>query len=254
MAASHVLVTGANRGIGLELVRQLLRGGSSVLAACRTPANATELTELLASSDQPKPIQLDVSSEDSIAALPARLDALGVQAVSALVHNAGVAASTHPIDPVQSASKSEMMRCFEVNCCGPLLLTQTLLPQLQRSSSGTPRVLFVGSDMGCVSSTNSGGAGWTSSVSYRCSKAAVHMLMRCFHEELAVSADEQADGVCFAAVHPGWVQTDMGGAGGRTAHLGVEESVVGVLQVLHAMAVSTHGGRLFNYDGQEMVW
>ena len=168
-----------------------MQGGSTVLATCRRPEAATELAALLEGSTHASPIELDVASEESVAALPAQLDALGVGAVDAVIHNAGAAASTHPVDPVASARKSEMARCFEINCCGPLLLTQALLPRLRISDR--PKVLFLGSDMGCVSSTVSGGEGWTSSVSYRCSKAAAHMLMRCFHAE-ELSAPEGPGG------------------------------------------------------------
>ena len=75
------------------------------------------------------------------------------------------------------------------------------------------------------------------------------MLMRCFEQEMGAATD-----VVFAAVHPGWVSTDMGSAGGRTADLGAEESVQGVLKLLDSLERPTHGGRLFNYTGEEMVW
>ena len=169
--------------------------------------------------------------------------------------NAGVSSSIHPLDPVAAARKSELIRCVETNCCGTLLVTQALMPHLRLSPS--PKVLFVGLDMGCVSQTVSNGKGWTSSVSYRASKAAEHMVMRCFHAEEASAAAAAAatlPRICFAAVHPGWVQTDMGGAGGRTADLGVGESAKDVLGLLGTMSFDTHGGRLFNHDGKEIQW
>ena len=280
---STVLVTGSSRGIGLELVRQLVKR-KRVLATCRDPGTASELEDVIRAANRDLPghcktsaiLALDVSSEESIAALPAALAGIGVDAVDYVVHNAGVAASTHPVDPVASATKSEMMRCFEVNCCGPLLLTQTLLPLL-RAAGNTPnpfensaldcggpyeppKVLFVGSDMGCVSSTVSGGEGWTSSASYRCSKAALHMLMRCFDQELSSSspggAPDTGRDICFAAVHPGWVNTDMGSAGGRSADLDVEDGAEGVLCVLYNTMrdAKSSGGRLYDNLGQEMAW
>jgi len=89
-----------------------------------------------------------------VAALPAALAAM-----DAVIRNAGVSSATHPHDPVATASKGELMRCFEVNCCGPQLLTQALLPLLNGGGGGQgeqqkqKQVLFLGSDMGCVSST-----------------------------------------------------------------------------------------------------
>ena len=75
------------------------------------------------------------------------------------------------------------------------------------------------------------------------------MLMRCFAQEMGPATD-----IVFAAVHPGWVSTDMGSAGGRTADIGAEESVRGVLKLLDCMSRPEHGGRLFNYSGEEIQW
>ena len=114
---STVLVTGSSRGIGLELVRQLAGGGGKrVLATCRDPTTASELTDVIRAANRALPahcqrdanaasaiLALDVSSEESIAALPAALAGIGVDAVDCVVHNAGVSAKTHPVDPVVSA-------------------------------------------------------------------------------------------------------------------------------------------------------
>ena len=232
------------------MVQQLVEAGHRVIATCRNPGAAEELKAVNKGLLGGAPFTLDVASEVSINTLAAQLQGLeGLTEIDALVHNAGIAASTHPHDPVESASKAEMMRCFEVNCAGPMLLTQALLPFLERSqaNTGQARVMMVGSRMGCASLVASTGEGWTSSVSYRCSKAAMHMLMRCFDAEL------KSRGICFTAVTPGWVRTDMGNAGGRVANLEVTESVTGLVKLLGEMESTTHGGKFFDYLGTEVA-
>ena len=128
-------------------------------------------------------LALDVASEASIAQFPAALDAASVAAIDVLVHNAGVSAPTHPVDPFATATGSALRHCFEVNAVGPLLLTQALLPRLRAGTA--KKIFFVSSIMGSIESTASGG-----SVSYRTSKAAVNMLGKCLAGEHGIGTDK----------------------------------------------------------------
>ena len=133
--SSVSLVTGCSRGLGLEFVRQLVQQQadtpSTIIATCRSPDSATELTALAAQAKGVHVLALDVSDEASIAQLPGALKGLDVERIHLLVHNAGISAPTHPVDPAASAKASVMGQCFSVNAVGPLLLTQTLLPLLR---------------------------------------------------------------------------------------------------------------------------
>lgn len=194
------LVTGCSRGLGLEFVRQLLTRGERVIATCRSPAEATELSALVAAAEPSGStlLALDVSEEASIAKFPALLDEASIAAIDVLVHNAGVSAPTHPVDPVATATGSALRRCFEVNAVGPLLLTQALLPRL-RAGRGR-KVLVVSSIMGSIQNTKAGG-----SVSYRTSKAAVNMIGKCLAGEHGIGTDDE---LAITLCHPGWCDTD----------------------------------------------
>lgn len=256
----NVLITGTSRGIGLEFVKQLSKIDAidRVIASSR---NASEALKELASTKDSKVslAPLDVASEASIAALPTSLtEHMGLNRLDIVIHNAGVSSSTHPIEPALRASKADMMRCFEINVAGPLLLTQALMPLLCRAeASPTPStVLFVSSNMGSIENTvSSGQAGWTSSPSYRASKAALNMVCRCLDAELNADCGDRTakTELIVTAIHPGWVQTDMGNAGGRTATLTVEESVGKMIETLGKLSPDQSGSFL-NLDGSKLPW
>eukprot|EP00928_Gymnodinium_smaydae_P023605 TRINITY_DN19419_c0_g3_i1.p1 TRINITY_DN19419_c0_g3~~TRINITY_DN19419_c0_g3_i1.p1 ORF type:complete len:255 (-),score=17.72 TRINITY_DN19419_c0_g3_i1:141-905(-) len=254
MASSSVyLVTGSSRGIGLEFIKQLLTRGDNVIATCRNPTAANELQSVLSqhkSSGAPNfgiSVPLDVSSEDSIAALPAALDTIGkVQAVDVLVHNAGISAPTHPVDPVGKASKTVMMDCFATNAVGPLLLTQSLLPRL-RAGSGK-KIFFVSSNM--ASLTNTDPAHVSGSVSYRASKSAMNMVGRCLAGE---HGPLTPDGFAITLCHPGWVDTDMGSAGNREPPVTPPDSVRGMLAVIDSMGTHSNANFL-DFNGAPLPW
>ena len=133
-----------------------------------------------------------------------------------LINNAGISTPDHPKETVGSISRSQMMDVFNTNVAGVAAITSA--SGVLKSSDG--KVINISSGMGSLSITK---ATSTYSPSYRCSKAAVNMLTVCFAKDFP--------GTSFATVHPGWVQTDMGGSGGRTADIGVEESARGIVQV-----------------------
>eukprot|EP00746_Dinoflagellata_sp_MGD_P136427 gnl/MRDRNA2_/MRDRNA2_70347_c0_seq1.p1 gnl/MRDRNA2_/MRDRNA2_70347_c0~~gnl/MRDRNA2_/MRDRNA2_70347_c0_seq1.p1 ORF type:complete len:253 (-),score=37.28 gnl/MRDRNA2_/MRDRNA2_70347_c0_seq1:151-909(-) len=252
MTAPIYLVTGCSRGLGVEWVRQLLARGDSVLATCRNPDSATELQRVLevhnasGKANFGLGLPLDIASDDSITSLVAAIEATGkVPAIDALVHNAGISAPTHPVDPVDKATKSALMDCFETNAVGPLLLTQALFPKL-RAGTGK-KIFFVSTIMASMENTFEKKGG---SVSYRASKTALNMMGVCLACEHGPGTD---DGFGITLCHPGWVQTDMGSAGNRSPPVAVPDSVKGMLAVLDKMGEHSKADFL-DYTGAKLSW
>lgn len=230
----QVLVTGANRGIGLEFVRQYLDRGEHVFAACREPAQARSLhAHAERAADRLTLLALDVTDYASIQSLSEAL-AEQVDGLDLLINNAGV----YPRgDHLSQLSPDVLRRTFEVNTYGPILLASALLAQL-RAVRGS-KVINLSSEMGSIAHTQSG-----SSYSYRASKAALNMLTRVLAHEV------RPFGIIAVAMNPGWVQTDMGG---QHAPLPVEQSVRGMIEVIEGLTLE-HTGRFLEWDGGELLW
>lgn len=230
--ALRTVVTGANRGIGLELTRQLLARGDTVEAGARAPSGARSLNQLAATTDGRLRVHaLDVAMDESVRAF-AR--AVGAQPVHLLVNNAGTMGQRDA--PLGELDTESVLRTFSVNTVGPLRVTQALLPALR---AGKAKVVNVSSTMGSIADNRSGG-----SMDYRLSKAALNMLSRNLAHELA------ADGIIVVSIHPGWVQTAMGGA---NAPVTVEDSVRAVLQVIDRLRPEDSGG-FFNQRGEPFAF
>ena len=227
----NYLVTGANRGIGLEFTRQLLFQGHHVIATARSPFNAKDLQGLNREYDKLLLVeQLDVADDASVHALVARL---GDRHIDSLINNSGVLLGH--VDSFEEASVVEMQRSFDVNALGPLRVTRALLPNLLRGDR--PVVANITSLMGSVADNQSGGA-----YGYRMSKAALNM----FTKNLARDYPDLTS-IC---LHPGWVQTEMGG---QNALITPEESVRGMLQVI-ARVTRDDSGSFFNFKDQALPW
>lgn len=220
------LITGATRGIGLELARQLSARGGTVFATARDPSRAGDLASLPV-----KVLTLDVSDERSIQALPGQL---GGRAVDVLINNAGVSADDKSIHDV---SGDELADVFRVNSFAPVLVAKALLENLRAGKRRT--VVNITSQLGSLTNYT---AGW--SYAYCASKAALNMFTR------AMGAELKPDGFTCVALHPGWVQTDMGG--GR-APLQPEVSVGSMLGVIDSLGAQASGSYL-NYDGEQIDW
>jgi len=231
---STVVVTGANRGLGLEFCRQLLARGDRVFAACRKPGRATELNRL--AFDHPGRLHvqpLDLARPESIAAFAAEL-ALSTDRLDLLVNNAGVLPEGERYGALEARCLHES---FATNAAGPLLLTQALTPALE---NGAPsRVLNLSSDLGSLAQTTRFGT-----PSYAMGKAALNMATRQMAFELA------GRGIVCVAVNPGWVRTDMGGA---RAPLEAAESVASLLALAGRLGPAQAGG-LFERDGSVLAW
>lgn len=235
MPVRHALVTGANRGLGLELVRQLLAAGDHVVATCRRPGKATALNTL--AGEHPGRLHvlpLDVADAKSHAELARELPlVLGEDGrLDLLVNNAGV---LHSGERFGSLTAANFEDSFRTNATGPLLLTQALAPLLADGA----RVLNLSSQLGSIAGTRRFGT-----PSYNLSKAAQNMATVLMAHALA------GRGIVVVALHPGWVQTDMGGTG---ADLPATEAAAGLLRVAAALGPGD-GGRFLDWQGRALDW
>ncbi len=232
-----VLVTGANRGLGLELTRQLTARGTRVFATCRNPDDAGDLRALSEEcAGRVEIIRLDVaepaSIEDAVAEVKKKTDRLDL-----LISSAGVDGGAGE-DRFGRLEMERMMRTFRTNAAGPALLAQAALALLEAAQEA--KLVHVTSELGSIANVRGAGA-WRS---YRMSKAALNMLTRCLAHDL------KPHGVLAVALHPGWVQTDMGG---KNAAITPEESVAGMLRVIDGLGEKERGAFLA-WDGSWLPW
>lgn len=225
-----VLITGANRGIGLELTKQFLQAGRQVLATCRDPAAASELT-VLGADPQLSIRALEVTDEASVTRL---IQDLGEQRIDVLINNAGIMGGER--QSLNDMDYAGWSRAFEVNTIAPFRLVTALREHLLRAER--PRAVTLSSQMGALSRQSTG------SHAYRSSKAAVNKVMQVLALELA------EDGIIVCPVHPGWVRTDMGGS---TADLSVAESAAGLFDLINSLTAE-HSGRFWTWEGKEHPW
>ena len=223
-AMKSALVTGANRGIGLELTRQLLESGFNVHATFRTDEGG-----LAAINDPNLSIhKMDVRDKDGIKRVIDSINSLDL-----LINNAGVADGRW-----QSISEIDMEYALEVlniNSVSPVLVTQQALPILPDGS----KVVMMSSLMGSISDCRSG-----RSYAYRASKTALNMFSMAMKNEL------DSLGISLLIMHPGWVETDMGGP---NAPLSTAESVSGIMQRIEEQDMSM-SGRYVEFDGSPIEW
>ena len=223
------LITGANRGLGLEFVRQYAADGWKVVATCRDPDAAVELAAL---EGDVTVEALDVSDFARVEALAKKL---GPLPIDLLVNNAGIyGPRVVPYDRVDYAAWAEVLR---VDTMSPLKVAAVFEANVARSPM--KKIVTVTSKMGSMGDNTSGG-----SYIYRSSKAALNAVMK----SLAIDFDDRK--ITVALLHPGWVRTDMGGPG---ALIDAFESVAGMRQVIAGL---THAdtGKFYNYDGAELPW
>ncbi len=229
----RVLITGANRGIGLELVKQFLESDAYVLAGCRDPRRAHDLHTLEYSHPNLKLLRMDVSDENSIDT--AKKQAQGfVDGIDLLFNNAGV---NFGEENITNLITEEMIYCLQVNAIGPILVAKHFLELLKKGSK--PIIINISSDAGSISNIQE-----FRGYSYSGSKAALNMYTR------ALAFDESTDGIIVIALHPGWVSTDMGGS---SAPLTPPESAAGILNVVNRLTPAEHG-KFLTIDGSVHPW
>ena len=217
-----ILVTGANRGIGFELCRQLHERGDAVIAACRR--SNPELDGLGVRVID----GVDVTDDASVAGLR---EALGGEKIDVLVNNAGILRS----DTLNSVSYDDMIDQYQVNTIGPLRVTRALLDNLADGA----KVAIVTSRVGSIADNGSG-----NNYGYRCSKTAANMVGMNLHHDLSPR------GIAVGLLHPGYVATDMtGGAGNATA----TESARGLVQRLDELNLG-NSGHFWHAEGDELPW
>ena len=238
--SSIALVTGANRGLGLALVRQLLARGDRVIAACRQPGRATALNAL--AGEYPgclHVLPLDIAQARSRSELVHELPLVlgdggpGVPPrIDLLVNNAGVLHSGERFGHLDQAQLEDSLR---VNAIGPFLLAEALAPWLADGA----RIANLSSVMGSI-----GSRGEFRSPGYCAGKAAQNMLT----VQLAHALDPR--GIVVLALHPGWVRTDMGG---QSAEVAPEDAAAGLLAVIDG-ATPAQSGRFLDWRGQTLPW
>jgi NAD(P)-dependent dehydrogenase (short-subunit alcohol dehydrogenase family) len=229
-----VLITGANRGLGLEFCRQYAAAGWQVFATCRDAegARAGALGRLAAEHQDRFEIQaLDVADGASVAAAAATH---GDRPLDLLLNNAGVVGDR--ASRLGAMDYQAWQRCLEINVLGPMRVAEAFTDAV--AAGQQKLIVTISSGMGSLSETYGG------QVIYRTSKAALNMVVR----DLAFELKDRA--ITCVAMHPGWVSTDMGGAG---ATLTPEQSVSALSRTIAGLGPG-QSGRFLNYDGQERAW
>lgn len=233
-----LLITGSNRGIGLEMVRQLTERDDVLLfATCRQPENADQLNAIAAQHPtRVKVLPLDVSDASSIRACVERVKQ-HTGALDVLINNAGIFPNETRSRTFGQLEADAINHILSVNATAPLIVTQAFTSLLEEGNN--PRVVMVSSQMGSLAWTGSGG-----SYAYRASKAAMNMVAR------TLSHDLKPMGISVITLHPGWVQTDMGG---RNAAITPQESAAGILRLVDDITLADSGG-FFRWTGDVHPW
>jgi NAD(P)-dependent dehydrogenase (short-subunit alcohol dehydrogenase family) len=229
-----VLITGANRGLGLEFVKQYSEEGWRVYACCRNPGKAAELNGLPAASNGGVSLhELDVSDPAAIAGLAGELRS---EPLDILLNNAGIYGDESH-DDFGEIDYDKWTETFAINVMGAMRMVEAFVENVQ---AGERKILaFVSSLMGSIADNGSGG-----SYMYRSSKAALNAVAK------SLSIDLKKSGLTTVILHPGWVLTDMGG---EKAPLHSPESVEGMRKVLQELR-SEDSGRFLSYEGKELPW
>lgn len=218
---STILITGANRGIGLELCRQLVERGDNVIATCRNPS--AELNELGVTIVN----DVDVSSDASVKTLA---DKLKGKEIDVLINNAGILS----VESINNLNFDQMREQFEVNTLSPLRVTSALLDNLKTDS----KVIFITSRMGSIDDNGSGGY-----YGYRMSKAALNM------GAVSLARDLRSRKIAVGILHPGMVATQMTGMNG----IPPAQSASGLIARIDELNID-NSGHFFHANGEELPW
>jgi len=218
---AKILVTGCNRGIGLEVCRQLSARGDDVIAVCRNVSEELDALDVRVIDG------VDVTDDDGVARL---VNALNGESIDVLLNNAGILRA----DTIDTVDYESMLEQFRVNTVGPLRVTRALRDNLKSGA----KVAIVSSRVGSIEDNGSG-----NNYGYRCSKTAVNMVGMNLHHDLS------PDGIAVALLHPGYVATDMTGGGGGSP----VESASGLIARLDELKLE-NSGRFWHAEGYSLPW
>ena len=227
-----ILITGTNRGIGLEFVKYYLKNNEKVIATYRNINNAKDLLELKDTTRNLSLVELDVSNPNSINEFASKITD---QPIDIFVNNAGAFGPRNT--EFGNFNAKEWLDIFNINTIAPLLITQKILKNLRLGK--TKKLVFISSKVGSIEE-NSGGGMYI----YRSSKTALNQVIK------SLSIDFKDENFIVAALHPGWVRTDMGGP---NALIDTKTSVKGMVEVINSLVLK-NSGRFYNYDGSSIPW
>ncbi|XP_069821397.1 C-signal-like [Dendropsophus ebraccatus] len=254
MAPLRLLITGCNRGIGYELLQQLVEQQNppkQIFATCRDPSSSQNKKLNDFAAKHPNVVVLKLESTDANSIKEAAKEVgkhLNGAGLNLLINNAGIM----PESTLDSADSDDFMNVYSTNVVGPFLVAKELLPFLKKAaeensqkplSCSKSAIINVSTRLGSIANVSESYKDYPV-LSYRCSKAALNMLTQC------QSQGYKKDGILCTALHPGWVQTDLGGC---HAPLTVEQSVQGILKVLDSLS-EKHSGILIGWDGNVIPW
>ena len=229
----NVLITGANRGIGLEMVRYSMRQGWRVFACCRNPHNAENLFNIAKLSNGL--ISVHIADMNELSTLQALSYELRNDAIDILINNAGIYGSDK--NKFGSVDVQSWLETFQVNSIAPLKMVEAFSEQLQMGQRKL--VACMSSKMGSMADN-----GYGNSYIYRSSKAALNAVVK------SLSIDLREQGIISVALHPGWVKTDMGGP---DAEITTQECVEQLFSNLSALTLDD-SGRFIDIDGSDIPW
>ncbi len=229
-AANTILITGTNRGIGLEFTQQYAADGWNVITCCREPQSAGALQALANTYKNIEIVTLDVADFVQIDAVALQLKD---HKIDVLINNAGV----YPDSSLGNLNYDDWASAFKINSMAPLKMVEAFMPHIVNSR--LKKVATLSSKMGSIDDNSGGG-----SYIYRSSKTAVNMVMK------SLAIDVKTNGVSVVTLHPGWVKTDMGGPNGL---VNTQTSVTGLRKVIADLSLA-NSGKFIAYDGKEIAW
>ena len=228
----NVLVTGANRGLGLGFVTNYLGKNVNVVSTTRDLKSSMELLALKERfPDNLEIFELDLLKESAGDTLA---NFLGERPIDILINNAGVGSTNQHFEAV---SPKPWLEVLKVNLIAPLMITQSIINNVKKGSD--KKIYFLSSQLGSIGDNASGGM-----YIYRSSKTGLNQVVK------SLSVDLKPQGITVVSLHPGWVKTDMGGP---NAPVSIDESIEGMTQVIHTTDIRDTG-RFLNYDGKELPW
>lgn len=228
-----ILITGSNRGLGLEWVRLYVQQGWHVFATCRNPIKAYELLSIAKENHNISIHQLDVTNQNEIDALAKELNAY---AIDILINNAGVYLDKNN-SSIGSLDYKSWEDTFRINTLGPIRVSEAFLQHITASEKRL--IVTISSHMGSIADIQT-----TGSYYYRSSKAALNAAMR------SLSIELRPKNIGVLLLHPGWVQTDLGG---KNATLTTKQSVLSMHEVIKQFSIEKTG-KFIRYDGFPMPW